>query len=320
MTAKRVLIAGGAGFIGSHLCRTLLERGDSVVCVDNLSTGRTASLARLMASTRFQLINADVADTPSVEADLVLHLASPASPVHYRRLPLETLRANSAGTDRLLGIAQANRASFIYFSTSEVYGDPEVHPQPEAYRGSVSSTGPRACYDEGKRFGEALTMEYHREYGLTTTILRLFNTYGPGMALDDGRAVPAFITAALQGRPMPIQGDGHQTRSLCYIDDLVRGVILAVDDPEPGGIFNIGNPEEVTVLELARGVARTAGVEPAFEYLPPAPDDPWRRKPDITRINIRYGWAPTTPLAAGLASTFADFAARHDPAVPEFAS
>ena len=319
MSGRRILVAGGAGFIGSHLCRALMEGGDSVICVDNLSTGRAASLGQLMKSPSFQFFSTDVSLTPDLDADAVLHLASPASPVHYRRLAIETLRANSAGTERLLEIAMRNEAPFIYFSTSEVYGDPQEHPQHEDYRGNVSSTGPRACYDEGKRYGEALTLEYHRQHGVGATILRLFNTYGPGMALDDGRAIPAFITAVLRGSPVPIQGDGKQTRSLCYVGDLVRGVRLVLDDPEPGGVFNIGNPVEMTVLDIAHAVARLAGVRPEFQYLPAAEDDPARRQPDISRIRARYGWQPETPLAQGLRATIEDFAARLNVPIPEYA-
>jgi len=318
MSGRRVLIAGGAGFIGSHLCELFLRTGDTVICLDNMATGDSRNVAGLIGNERFEPLPIDVCDVTEERVDLVLHLASAASPVHYRRLSIETLLANSVGTQRLLELARANNCPFIYFSTSEAYGDPLVHPQREDYWGNVNPIGPRACYDEGKRFGEALTMEYHRRYGLTTTILRLFNTYGPRMALDDGRAIPAFFRAALRHEPLPIQGDGRQTRSFCYIDDLVGAVQLVADAPHAGGIFNVGNPAEMTILELAQAIGRLTGAPFRLQHLPPAEDDPARRCPDISRIKAEYGWAPRVPLEDGLASTLADFAERMQIRLPEY--
>lgn len=310
MSGRRVLIAGGAGFIGSHLCESFLRAGDTVVCLDNMATGDSQNIATFVGNSRFEHLTADVCDALDEQVDVVLHLASAASPVHYRRLSIETLLANSVGTQALLELARSNGCPFIYFSTSEVYGDPLVHPQREDYWGNVNPVGPRACYDEGKRFGEALTMEYHRRYGLTTTILRLFNTYGPRMALEDGRAIPAFFCAALRHEPLPIQGDGKQTRSFCYIDDLVRAVHMVAEAPVPGGIFNVGNPAEMTILELAEAIGGLTLAPFELRRLPAAEDDPARRCPDISRLNARYGWSPHVSLEDGLARTMADFVAR----------
>lgn len=304
----RVVVAGGAGFIGSHVCAELLARGCDVVCVDNLLTGRLDNVAPLLGAPGFTFVGADVSRVPSLDADVVLHLASPASPVHYRQFPIETMLANSVGTQRLLELARERRARFVFASTSEVYGDPLVHPQPETYWGNVNPIGPRACYDESKRFGEAMTVEYGRRLGVNVSIIRIFNTYGPNMNVDDGRVVPVFGTAALEGRPMPVHGDGRQTRSFCYVSDLVDGLLrVAFDDGANGEVFNIGNPEEVTVLELAAAVAEAAGVEAHIEWLPPVPDDPARRKPDISKMRARYGWEPRVPLALGLRETIAYF-------------
>ncbi len=304
----RVVVAGGAGFIGSHVCAELLARGCDVVCVDNLLTGRLDNVAPLLGAPGFTFVGADVSRVPSLDADVVLHLASPASPVHYRQFPIETMLVNSVGTQRLLELARERRARFVFASTSEVYGDPLVHPQPETYWGNVNPIGLRACYDESKRFGEAMTIEYGRRLGVNVSIVRIFNTYGPNMNVDDGRVVPVFGTAALEGRPMPVHGDGRQTRSFCYVSDLVDGLLrVAFDDGANGEVFNIGNPEEVTVLELAAAVAEAAGVEARIEWLPPVPDDPARRKPDISKMRARYGWEPRVPLALGLRETIAYF-------------
>ncbi len=304
----RVVVAGGAGFIGSHVCAELLARGCDVVCVDNLLTGRLDNVAPLLGAPGFTFVGADVSRVPSLDADVVLHLASPASPVHYRQFPIETMLVNSVGTQRLLELARERRARFVFASTSEVYGDPLVHPQPETYWGNVNPIGPRACYDESKRFGEAMTIEYGRRLGVNVSIVRIFNTYGPNMNVDDGRVVPVFGTAALEGRPMPVHGDGRQTRSFCYVSDLVDGLLrVAFDDGANGEVFNIGNPEEVTVLELAAAVAEAAGVEARIEWLPPVPDDPARRKPDISKMRARYGWEPRVRLALGLRETIAYF-------------
>ncbi|HYM15520.1 MAG TPA: NAD-dependent epimerase/dehydratase family protein [Dehalococcoidia bacterium] len=306
----RVLVAGGAGFIGSHVCEKLIARGHEVVCLDNLLTGRLENLAAFEAHPRFSFIREDVSRAPMLEADLVLHLASPASPRQYQRFAIETMLANSAGTHRLLGIAADTGARFVFASTSEVYGDPLEHPQGETYRGNVSPNGPRACYDEAKRFGEALTFEYRRKRGVNATLVRIFNTYGPRMDPDDGRVVPAFAVAALEGRPLPVAGDGRQTRSFCYVSDLVQALLLVALDPAADGeVFNIGNDREVTVLELARSVAREAGHPGHLTFGPAAADDPSRRCPDLTRIRQRYGWQPTISLAEGLRETLAWFRA-----------
>lgn len=304
----RVVVAGGAGFIGSHVSAELLARGCDVVCVDNLLTGRLDNVAPLLNARGFTFVGADVIRVDSLEADLILHLASPASPVHYQQFPIETLLANSAGTQRLLDLAVERCARFVFASTSEVYGDPLVHPQPETYWGNVNPIGPRACYDESKRFGEALTVEYGRRYGVNVSIVRIFNTYGPRMNVDDGRVIPAFATAALEGRPMPVHGDGRQTRSFCYVSDLVEGLLrVAFDDGAGGEVFNIGNPEEVTVVELAEAVAQAVGAEARIEWLPPVPDDPARRRPDISKMRARYGWEPRVALMEGLRETIAYF-------------
>jgi nucleoside-diphosphate-sugar epimerase len=310
----RALVAGGAGFIGSHLCRALLARGWDVICLDNLSTGRRANVAELDGTPGFRFVAADVCTAPEIAADLVLHLASPASPVHYKAHPIETMLANSLGTRRLLDLAAGSGARFVFASTSEVYGDPLEHPQRETYWGNVNPIGPRACYDESKRFGEALTQEYRRTRGVNTGLVRIFNTYGPRMNRADGRVVPAFVDAALAGEPLPVHGEGLQTRSFCYVDDLVAGLLhVALDRDADGEVFNIGNPHEVTMLDLAREVAEAAGGEPAVCLLPRGADDPARRQPDITRMRGRYGWEPAVPLAEGIRRTLAWFR-DHDPA------
>ncbi len=304
----RVLVAGGAGFIGSHACRELLGHGHEVICLDNLLTGRIANIAELLTDPRFTFVREDVAQAPSLPVDLILHLASPASPVHYQQFPIETMLANSAGTQRLLDLAAEQGARFSFASTSEVYGDPLEHPQKESYWGNVNPIGPRACYDESKRFGEALTTEYRRKHGVNASIVRIFNTYGPRMNVDDGRVVPAFIVAALAGKPLPVHGDGHQTRSFCYVSDLVEGLLLvALDWSADGEVFNIGNPHEVTMLELARQVARITGAGERVVHLPRGLDDPARRCPDIERMRRRYGWQPRAGLAEGLRETVAHF-------------
>jgi UDP-glucuronate decarboxylase len=300
----RALVAGGAGFVGSHLCEALLNRGWDVVCLDNLCTGGLANIRHLTSNQAFEFLEADVTCPPDVPAALILHFASPASPVVYQRIPVETMLANSMGTLRLLELAQRYDARFLFASTSEVYGDPLEHPQVESYRGNVDSTGPRACYDEAKRFGETLTLEMSRRHGLSCAIVRIFNTYGPRMGLADGRAIPAFFEAGLHGRPLPIQGDGSQTRSFCYVSDLIDGILtVALDSSSTGEVFNLGNPYEVSILEVARMVADVVGAEPAFEYLPAAAQDPVRRRPNITKIDSRYGWQPRVSLEEGLART-----------------
>lgn len=313
----RVLVAGGAGFIGSHVCRDLLFRGHEVICLDNLSTGSFDNIDEIADDRDFSFIREDVTRAPFLAADLILHLASPASPVHYKQMPIETMMANSAGTHRLLALAADRGARFVFASTSEVYGDPLVHPQPESYWGNVNPVGTRACYDESKRFGEAITFEYRKRHRVNASIVRIFNTYGPRMNEDDGRVVPAYIGAALDGRALPVFGDGAQTRSFCYVTDLVDALLLvAFDGNANGGIFNIGNPHEVSMLHLAQTISRLAGEPERIEHLPAAPDDPARRKPDIARIQNRYGWQPFVSLEHGLEETIEHFRALRDDRVP----
>jgi nucleoside-diphosphate-sugar epimerase len=304
----RVLVAGGAGFIGSHVCEELLARGHEVICLDNLLTGQLENIDHLESHPEFSFVREDVTRAPLLRVDVVLHLASPASPVHYQRFAIETMLANSAGTHRLAAIAADQGARLVYASTSEVYGDPLEHPQRETYWGNVNPTGPRACYDESKRFGEALTTEYQRKHGLNASIVRIFNTYGPRMNLADGRVVPEFAAAALRGQPIPVFGDGQQTRSFCYVSDLVDALLLVAFDREANGqIFNLGNPHEVTMLELATMVTAAAGAAGDLNFLPAQPDDPARRRPDITRVRERYGWQPKVALEDGLRQTVAYF-------------
>jgi nucleoside-diphosphate-sugar epimerase len=307
----RVLVAGGAGFIGSHVCDALLAAGHQVACLDNFVTGNRRNIEHLRSRSDFELVEADVATAPRVEAGLILHLASPASPVHYKEFPIETMLANSAGTHRLLEIARGNGARFVFASTSEVYGDPLEHPQQESYWGNVNPIGPRACYDESKRFGEALTFEFRRKMGVNTSIVRIFNTYGPRMNIEDGRVVPAFIQAALEERPLPLHGQGNQTRSFCYVSDLVAGFLLVALDPTADGeVFNIGNPQEITMRELATRIAKLGGLSgESVQYLPRGADDPERRRPDIGKMRARYGWEPRFGLDEGLAATIEYFKA-----------
>lgn len=303
------LVAGGSGFVGSHVCRRLIDEGHEVTCVDNLITGRLSNISDLVRRPSFGFVQADVAaldlgNLSSEPLDVVLHLASPASPVDYDRHQLETLAVNSAGTWRLLEIAALASARFVYVSTSEVYGDPLVHPQPETYWGNVDPIGPRACYDEGKRFGEALVTSWRRERGVRAAIVRVFNTYGPALRLDDGRVVPEFLAAALAGRPLPIQGDGSQTRSYMYVSDLVEGLLCVANDPDlDGQVLNIGNPHEVTVRDLADRVLAITGSPVGTTSVAGRSGDPRRRCPDISRMTSRYGWRPIVALDDGLRRT-----------------
>ena len=314
------LVAGGAGFIGSHLCGTLLDRGWRVTCLDNLSTGTAANIRSLVAHAGFRFLEHDVVlPLPEVDrADVVFHLASPASVPDYLARPLETLAVNSTGTGNLLERVRRDGARFLFTSTSEISGDPLVHPQPEHYWGNVSSVGPRACYDEGKRFGEALVMAYFRMHGLDARIARIFNTYGPNSRLDDGRIVPNFITQALRGEPLTVYGDGTQTRSLCYVSDLVDGIIAAATFPDIAGeVFNLGNPEEHTILEFARTIAAHIAADAAIDFRPLPVDDPTRRCPDISRARKLLGWEPHVSLDDGLDRTIGWFRAAlqtHQPA------
>jgi nucleoside-diphosphate-sugar epimerase len=306
----RILVTGGAGFIGSHVCERLLLDGNEVVCLDNFLTGARRNIAHLDGSAGFTLLDADVENTPTIEVDHILHLASPASPVDYDRLPLETMRANSFGTWRLLDLAQEIGAALTFSSTSEAYGDPLVHPQPETYWGNVDPIGPRSCYDESKRFAEALIMAKRRTTGIRANIVRLFNTYGPRMRIDDGRAVPEMMTAAIEGHALVVHGDGSQTRSFCYVSDLVEGMLKVVLDSEiDGEVFNIGSSAETTIRELAEEIRRTVGSDSAIAFDERRPGDPERRRPDLAKIRARYGWHPTVTLADGLQLTAQAFEA-----------
>ena len=299
----RALITGGAGFLGSHLCRRLLAEGWDVVCMDNFLTGRPSNVADLIGQ-RFRLVNVNVTDFIHAPGplDAVLHFASPASPIDYLKYPIQTLKVGAIGTHHALGLAKDKQARFLLASTSEVYGDPQVHPQPETYWGHVNPIGPRGVYDEAKRFAEALAMAYHRSHGVEVRIARIFNTFGPFMRLDDGRAFCTFAVQALRGEPLTVHGDGSQTRSLCYVDDLIEGIWRLLGSDLVGPI-NLGNPEEVTILELARTVARAAGVEPRIELRPRPVDDPEVRRPDITRAVTELGWKPQVALEEGVRRT-----------------
>jgi dTDP-glucose 4,6-dehydratase len=305
----RVVVLGGAGFLGSHLCDHLVARGDPVVCVDDFSTGRRANVSHLEGRADFELVEADVSTGIPVSGDVsgVFHLASPASPPDYLARPLETLAAGSEGTRHGLELAGRHGARFLLASTSEVYGDPEVHPQSETYWGRVNPVGPRSVYDEAKRFAEALTMAHHRSRHADVAIVRIFNTYGPRLRPDDGRVVSNFLLQAMRGDPLTVYGDGSQTRSLCYVDDEVRG-LLALFDSDLTGPVNIGNPDEYTVLQLARTVIDLLGSSSTVEHRPLPTDDPTRRRPDISVARAELGWEPTTSLEDGLARTAAHLA------------
>jgi dTDP-glucose 4,6-dehydratase len=300
----RVVVTGGAGFLGSHLCERLLERGDDVVCLDNLRTGSLDNIAHLQGDDRFSFVRHDVSNHIWVTGpvDQVLHLASPASPVDFERIPIQILKVGSLGTHNGLGLAKEKGARFFLASTSEVYGDPAVHPQPESYWGHVNPIGPRGVYDEAKRFAEAMTMAYHRHHGLDVRIVRIFNTYGPRMRPDDGRVVSNFVTQALTGKPITIYGDGSQSRSFCYVDDQIRGQ-LALVDSECTGPVNIGNDAEFTMLELAVIVLWVTNSSSEIEFAPLPTDDPTRRRPDLTEANSKLSWKPTVTLEAGIAKT-----------------
>jgi dTDP-glucose 4,6-dehydratase len=297
------LVTGGAGFLGSHLCDELLRRGHRVICVDNFETGSLANIEHIRTES-FVHLNIDIIDPYFVKEpiDFVYHLASPASPIDYLRLPLHTLKVGSYGTHHTLGLAKQHRARFLTASTSEVYGDPQVHPQPESYWGHVNPIGPRGVYDEAKRYAEALTMAYHRQQGVDTAIVRIFNTYGPRMRPHDGRAIPTFLRQALQDRPITVFGDGSQTRSFCYVDDLIRGIIALAESGHHEPV-NIGNPNEFTLLELAKTVLEATGArsEIIFEALPT--DDPQVRQPDISLAQEILGWEPAVDLREGLRRT-----------------
>ena len=305
----RVVVTGGAGFLGSHLCDRLLERGDDVVCIDNLVTGNVANIEHLYARPGFTFVDHDVSNHVWIPGDVdsVLHFASPASPVDYLEMPIQTLKVGSLGTHNTLGLALAKGARYLLASTSEVYGDPIVHPQAEDYWGNVNPVGPRGVYDEAKRFAEAMTMAYHRAHGVDTRIARIFNTYGPRMRPGDGRVVSNFIVQAMEGVPLTVYGDGSQTRSFCYVDDEVRGLLSLLDSTEHDPV-NVGNPIEFTVGELADIVIEITGSSSAVEYHDLPTEDPVRRRPDITRARRLLGWEPEVELRVGIERTVAFFA------------
>ena len=305
---SRVVVTGGAGFLGSHLCEALLDRGDEVVCVDNLVTGSADNIAPFLGRDGFQFLRLDVSQQLSVTGpvDGVMHLASPASPVDFARIPIEILDVGSIGTRNCLELCREKGARFFLNSTSEVYGDPLVHPQPETYWGNVNPNGPRSVYDEAKRFAEALTMAYHRHRGVEVRIVRTFNTYGPRMRPEDGRVVSNFITQALAGQPLTIYGDGSQTRSFCYVDDQITGQ-LALLDSEHTGPFNIGNDAEFTMSELAEVVIKVTNSSSDIVHEPLPQDDPTRRRPDLTETRAKLSWKPTVSLEEGVARTAAWF-------------
>ena len=313
----RILVTGGAGFIGSHLCERLLAEGHDVICLDNFFTGRRENVYHLMDSKRFDLVRHDIIEPILLEVDQIYNLACPASPVHYQYNPVKTVKTSVMGTINMLGLAKRVRARILQASTSEVYGDPEIHPQTEDYWGHVNCIGIRSCYDEGKRLAETLMMDYHRQNRVDTRIIRIFNTYGPRMLEHDGRVVSNFIVQALRGEELTLYGTGEQTRSFCYVDDLVEGMIrlMNVEEGAAGGEdvhqpVNVGNPGEFTMRELADEVARAAGVEIRARFCPLPQDDPKQRRPDITRAQKLLGWEPTVPLREGLKRTVAYFAER----------
>ena len=308
MDTRCALVTGGAGFLGSHLCERLLDEGLHVVCMDNLITGSLANIEHLVGRTGFTFIHHDVTNFIHVPGrlDYILHFASPASPIDYLNLPIQTLKVGSLGTHKALGLAKSKKARFLLASTSEVYGDPLIHPQPESYWGNVNPVGPRGVYDEAKRFAEALTMAYHRHHGGDTRIARIFNTYGPRMRADDGRVVPAFICQALADEPLTAFGDGSQTRSFCFVDDLIEGIwrLLGSDYAEP---MNIGNPAVMTVLEFARQIIRLTGSRSEIVFRPLPVDDPKVRQPDISLARRVLGWEPTVSLERGLGTAIEYF-------------
>jgi dTDP-glucose 4,6-dehydratase len=310
-TFRRAVVTGGAGFLGSYLCEQLLASGTEVHCLDNFVTGTPANVAHLTGDPRFHLTYCDVTEFVHVPGpvDLVLHFASPASPADYLRLPIHTMKVGSLGTLHCLGLAKDKGARFVLASTSEAYGDPQVHPQPESYWGHVNPVGPRGVYDEAKRFAEALTTAYRTAHGVDTAIVRIFNTYGPRMRREDGRAIPTFITQALAGRPLTVTGDGSQTRSVCYVEDTVRGV-LALAASDLSGPVNVGNPDEMTVCEIAERILEVTGCRAGIAHLPAVVDDPRVRRPDTTLIESRLGWRPQVTWTEGLERTLAWFRAQ----------
>lgn len=308
---SKILVTGGAGFLGSHLCDRLIAEGDEVICMDNLITGSTDNIAHLIGNNNFKFIHHDVTEYIYIEGklDFIFHFASPASPIDYLKLPIQTLKVGSLGTHKALGLAKAKGARFLISSTSEVYGDPLIHPQPESYWGNVNPVGYRGVYDEAKRFSEAMTMAYNRYHGVDTRIVRIFNTFGPRMRLEDGRAIPNFINQALKSEPVTVYGNGTQTRSVCYVDDLIEGIyrLMMSDEIEP---TNIGNPDELTMLELAKEIIELTGSSSKIVFKELPSDDPKVRQPDITKAKNLLNWAPKFDRKSGLERTIADFKKR----------
>ncbi|MBW1697490.1 MAG: SDR family oxidoreductase [Deltaproteobacteria bacterium] len=305
---KRVLVTGGAGFLGSHLCERLLEEGCEVLCVDNLYTGTKQNIVHLLNNPLFELLRHDITFPLYVEVDAIYNLACPASPIHYQNDPVQTTKVNVHGSINMLGLAKRLRAKILQASTSEVYGDPTVHPQPESYAGNVNCIGPRSCYDEGKRCAETLFFDYHRQHGLKIKVARIFNTYGPRMHLNDGRVVSNFIVQALQGKPLTVFGNGKQSRSFCYVDDLIEGIIRLFNSADDvTGPINIGNPEEFTILELAELVQELTGSKSEIVFMPLPADDPRQRRPDIGKARQILRWEPKIPLKEGLEKTISYF-------------
>jgi UDP-glucuronate decarboxylase len=310
LSPERVLVTGGAGFLGSHLCERLVEAGHEVLCVDNFFTGRRTNVAHLLDRPNFELMRHDVTFSLYVEVDKIYNLACPASPIHYQHDPVQTTKTSVHGAINMLGLAKRTRARILQASTSEVYGDPDRHPQDEAYWGRVNPVGPRSCYDEGKRCAETLFVDYHRQHRLSIKIARIFNTYGPRMHPEDGRVVSNFIVQALRGDPITIYGEGAQTRSFCYVDDLVEGLIRLMETPDDvTGPMNLGNPGEFTILELAEAVLEATGSSSTLVFRPLPQDDPLMRRPDIGLAERTLGWRPTVPLKTGLERTVAHFRA-----------
>ncbi len=308
----RILVTGGAGFIGSHLIDRLMTEGHEVICLDNFYTGHRRNLLHWLDHPYFELIRHDVTEPIRLEVDQIYHLACPASPVHYQYNPVKTIKTNVLGTMNMLGLAKRVKARFLLSSTSEVYGDPEVHPQSEEYRGNVNPIGIRSCYDEGKRVAETLAFDYHRQNNVDIRVARIFNTYGPRMLENDGRVVSNFVVQALQGNPLTVYGSGAQTRSFCYVSDLVDGLIRLMNGDYIGPV-NLGNPDEYTILQLAQAVQSMVNPDSDLIYKPLPQDDPQRRKPDITRAKTFLDWTPTVPLQEGLKLTVEDFRARLTP-------
>ncbi|MGF1534918.1 MAG: UDP-glucuronic acid decarboxylase family protein [Elainellaceae cyanobacterium] len=307
----RILVTGGAGFIGSHLIDRLMEAGEEVICLDNFYTGRKTNVLKWLDSPFFELIRHDITEPIRLEVDQIYHLACPASPVHYQYNPVKTIKTNVMGTLNMLGLAKRIKARLLLASTSEVYGDPDVHPQPEEYRGNVNTIGIRSCYDEGKRVAETLAFDYHRQNDVEVRVARIFNTYGPRMLENDGRVVSNFVVQALRGQPLTVYGDGSQTRSFCYVSDLVEGLMKLMNGDHIGPI-NLGNPDEYTILELAQAIQGMINPDAELQYKPLPQDDPRRRQPDITKARKFLNWSPTVPLAEGLKYTINDFRDRID--------